>query len=215
MPTAARSRSRRTQAERSATTRARLLVATIDSLVELGWSATTTTEVVRRAGVSRGAQVHHFATKETLVLAAVEHLLGQRMVDFRRALAEAAPGRPSPGVALEQLWTVCFGSTFEAWLELAVASRTDPALHQRFVDVEERFFDAAVVLFRELFPEIPDETFARNGLRMAFSLLDGLAVSRIVGADEAHLVEVRRAFADLIDPLFADLPIPNPTEGPS
>lgn len=216
MPTTSTpTRPRRAQAERSATTRAQLLDATIDSLVDVGWSATSTTEVVRRAGVSRGAQVHHFPTKEDLVLAAVEHLLGQRMVDFRRAVAKAAPGRPSPAVALEQLWTVCFGSTFEAWLELAVATRTDPALHHRFVEVEDRFFEAAVGLFQEMFPEIPDEVFARHGLRMALSLLDGLAVNRIAGVDEAQLVEVREAFAELVNPLFTALSTPDPTEIPS
>ena len=73
---------RRTNAERSAATQARLLDATIESLVELGWAATSTTEVVRRAGVSRGAQVHHFPTKEDLVLAALDYLLERRLRAF-------------------------------------------------------------------------------------------------------------------------------------
>ncbi len=215
MPTSADAPSRRTQAERSASTRGRLVDATIGSLIEVGWSGTSTTEVARRAGVSRGAQVHHFPTKEDLVLAAVEHLLDQRMSDFRQAFAEVTPEQRSPGAALEQMWRLCFGSTFEAWLELAVASRTDPALHRRFVEVEERFFHAAVASFRDLFPGISDPAFATNGMRMAFSVLDGLALGRIVGADEAHLAEVRDAFAALVEPLFADLPTPAPTGEPS
>jgi len=39
------------------------------------WAGTSTTEIVRRAGVSRGAQVHHYPSKEDLVIAAVEHLV--------------------------------------------------------------------------------------------------------------------------------------------
>ena len=66
-PVAAEPQRPRTNAERSAATRVRLLDATIDCLIELGWSGTSTTEVVRRAGVSRGAQVHHYPTKEDLV----------------------------------------------------------------------------------------------------------------------------------------------------
>ena len=54
--------------------RQRLLDATVECLVEHGWSGTSTTLVSERAGVSRGAQLHHFPTKNDLVLAAVEHL---------------------------------------------------------------------------------------------------------------------------------------------
>src|SRR3977135_1954938 len=79
---------RRSQAERSAATQARLLDATIECLVERGWAATSTTEVVRRAGVSRGAQVHHYPTKEDLVLAALDYLLERRLHAFEAAFAD-------------------------------------------------------------------------------------------------------------------------------
>ena len=62
------------QEERTRAMRARLLEATIECLVERGWAGTSTTVVSQRAGVSRGAQLHHFPTKNALVLAAVEHL---------------------------------------------------------------------------------------------------------------------------------------------
>ena len=48
--------------------RQRLLEATVECLVERGWSGTSTTLVSERAGVSRGAQLHHFPTKGDLVL---------------------------------------------------------------------------------------------------------------------------------------------------
>ena len=53
-PLATAARTRRTQEERSAETRARLLEATIESLGEVGYASTTTTGVCERAGVSRG-----------------------------------------------------------------------------------------------------------------------------------------------------------------
>jgi len=59
------------QEERTRAMRQRLLEATIDCLVEHGWSGTSTTQVSQRAGVSRGAQLHHFPTKNDLVVAAV------------------------------------------------------------------------------------------------------------------------------------------------
>ena len=67
-------RTRRTLAERSNETRGLLLDATIESLIDRGYRDTTTTDVVRRAGLTRGAQVYHFPRKIELVQAATLHL---------------------------------------------------------------------------------------------------------------------------------------------
>lgn len=185
----------RTQAERSAATRVRLLDATIDCLVELGWSGTSTTEVVRRAGVSRGAQVHHYPTKEDLVVAAVEHLCGRRMAEYRATLERLPASERTPAASIDLLWSIWSGPPLEAWLELIVACRTRPALRARFVELEHRFFDAAVALFRETQPEMAgDPEFARMALRFTFCLLDGLALARLGGIDHADLDGVVEGF---------------------
>ncbi|MFE3702109.1 TetR/AcrR family transcriptional regulator, partial [Nocardia tengchongensis] len=69
---------RRTQEQRSTETRTRLLDATIECLVEYGYAGTTTPRVAERAGVTRGAQVHHFGSKSELVVAAISHLAQRR-----------------------------------------------------------------------------------------------------------------------------------------
>jgi AcrR family transcriptional regulator len=196
MPTVASEPQRpRTKAERSAATRARLLDATIDCLVELGWSGTSTTEVVRRAGVSRGAQVHHYHTKEDLVIAAVEHLCTRRMDEYRAAIERLPAHERTPAASIDLLWSVWSGPTLEAWLELVIAGRTQPALRDRFVEFELRFFDAAVALFRETQPEMAvDPAFARSALRFTFCLLDGLAVARLVGTERTELDGVIEGF---------------------
>src|ERR1041385_7343752 len=66
-----------TQLERVEAMRARLLDATADLLAERGFTATSTNDVVRRAGVSRGALAHHFPTKADLMAAASEHIVAQ------------------------------------------------------------------------------------------------------------------------------------------
>jgi AcrR family transcriptional regulator len=198
---------RRSQAARSAATQARLLDATIDCLVERGWAATSTTEVVRRAGVSRGAQVHHYPTKEDLVLAAVEHLLERRIAEFQATFADLPVEQRSPADAMRLLYDNCFRETFEAWLELVVAARTDAALHARFVLVESRFVENALATFQALFPDAAaDTTFARIGLRLAFSLLDGLAINRLMDADDAELDAVLDVFNQMVAPFFPQTP---------
>ena len=82
---------RPTQA-RSIATRTALLDAALETLAEKGYAATTTIETARRAGLSRGAQLHHFPTKAQLLTAAVDHLLVRRMdkpdVERRSLIAE-------------------------------------------------------------------------------------------------------------------------------
>ena len=75
------------QEERTRAMRARLLEATVEVLVERGFAGTTTTLVSHRAGVSRGAQLHHFPTKNDLVFAAVDHLTRVRGDELAAAAA--------------------------------------------------------------------------------------------------------------------------------
>src|ERR1700687_2978711 len=75
---------RRTQEDRRARTRVRLLDAAIDCLVEYGYAGTTTPRVAERAGVTRGAQVHHFGSKTDLLGAAIEQLAQRRIESAMR-----------------------------------------------------------------------------------------------------------------------------------
>ncbi len=87
---------RRSQAERSASTREALLDATIACLVEDGYANTTTARVSERAGLSRGAHLHHFQTRQALLAAAMEHLAERRGREPSRSSREA-PGRQASG----------------------------------------------------------------------------------------------------------------------
>ncbi|XSC47531.1 TetR/AcrR family transcriptional regulator [Bradyrhizobium sp. RDT10] len=65
---------RRTQSERREATRKLILDATVDVMVSLGIAGMRMEDVERKAGVSRGALLHHFSTKQDLVLAAFEYV---------------------------------------------------------------------------------------------------------------------------------------------
>lgn len=174
-------RVRRTQEERSSETRARLLDATIECVLELGYAKTTTTEVADRAGVSRGAQLHHFPTKDELVLAALEHLFARRETEFRAAFARLPQGAHRPSAALDLLWKIIDSGSFHAWLELAVAGRTDATLGRRVRELGARTAQVVERTFRELFP--PPSTanpFFEVAPRFAFAMLQGLALDRLL-----------------------------------
>lgn len=135
---------RRTQAQRTATTRTTLLDATLASLVELGYARTTTQGIAARAGLSRGAQLHHFPTRELLVVAAVEHLATKRDTEIR------ATQDRDRDQALELLADTFTGPLFLAALELWVAARTDPALRAALVPLERAVNEKLTALAQDL-----------------------------------------------------------------
>lgn len=172
---------RRTQAERSAHTRALLLDATIESLVEVGYAGTSTTGVATRAGVSRGAQTHHFPTKSDLVVAAVEHVFATQERAFRTAFDALPTEHRTLDGAIDILWGIIKGPAYAAILELIVAARTDPELSAVVQGVAAGFEQAVRTQLAELFPELAHAAAANNLVGFAFAILQGTAISDSVG----------------------------------
>lgn len=128
------------QPERTRAMRTRLMQATIDCLIERGWAGTTTTLVSERAGVSRGAQLHHFPSKRELVVASVEHLSEQLTAELQRRHDQATRGRRrSTRSVLTMLADYYTSDLFVASLELWVAARTDEQLHDVVLPMERRW----------------------------------------------------------------------------
>ncbi|HST81194.1 MAG TPA: TetR/AcrR family transcriptional regulator [Kineosporiaceae bacterium] len=142
---------RRTQAERRASTRAALLQATIDCLIELGYAGTTTNEVQLRAGVSRGALTHHFASKADLLLAAMDYLYDDFNASVRSSAATLPSGEERLRPAIQMLWERFNGPLFRAAMELWVAARTDPELRTALLPHERRLGGQLRELAAELF----------------------------------------------------------------
>jgi len=182
VPTAVKTR--RTQAERSAATRIQLLDATIGCLFDLGYARTTTAEIAERAGLSRGAQLHHFPTKAELVITAVQHLFARRHEEFVAAIARLPAGADRAAAAIDLLWSMVSGPTFYAWLELAVAARTDPELRRSVGALTSHFVEVVQRTFPQLFPPPAEPNpFYDIAPSFVFALMDGLALHEIHAAD--------------------------------
>ena len=196
--TIAARRNRRTQAERSALTRGQLLDATVECLSALGYARTTTTEIAERAGVSRGAQLHHFPTKAELVITAVGHLFDRRHAEFVDAIGRLPAGAPRTTAAIDLLWRMVSGPTFYAWLEITVAARTDPELRAPVAALTARFMETVRKTFADLFPA-PADTNPLYDVApfFVFALMDGLALEKIVTDDPERIRSVLDALKNL------------------
>src|SRR5579859_6742545 len=167
---------RRSQAQRSAATREALLDATIACLVEDGYANTTTSRVAERAGVSRGAHLHHFQTRNALVAAAMERL-AERRGEVLLAAAERLPeGRERLVQGLDLLWTGYASPLYQAALDLWSHARTDPELRERLVPVERRLDRETLQVTRQLFADLADDPDFDRRIEMAAATMRGLAL---------------------------------------
>jgi AcrR family transcriptional regulator len=196
---------RRTQEERSASTQGRLLDAAVACLVELGYGATTTTVVAERAGVSRGAQLHHFATRAELVGAAVQHVFTGLTEDYRAGFARVAESKDRVRGAIALLWSMYLQPRHLAALDLYLAARTDAELRAVLAPIAARHRDNVLALARAYFPEAAASQPRFDAvIDLVLNTMLGMVLSRgMYGerpADKAVLAEIERIARDLTTP---------------
>jgi AcrR family transcriptional regulator len=187
--------------------RARLLEATIELLVERGFAGTSTTLVSERAGVSRGAQLHHFPTKNDLVVAAVEHLTELRGAELAAAYAElsaepvasAAGRRTRLRRMLEMLGDHFASPVFAAALELWVAARTDETLLAAVAPLEQRVGREAHRLTVAALGADESHPGVRELVQATLDLVRGLGLASTISDDSARRRRILREWADVLD----------------
>jgi len=194
------------QEERTRVMRQRLLEATVDLLVERGWSGTSTTLVSKRAGVSRGAQLHHFPTKNDLVLAAVEHLSEVRGRELAEAGTNLPTGRRRTRAVLEMLAEHFTSPVFTAALELWVAARTDANLLAGLAPLEQRIGRETHRRTVELLGVDEKQPGVRELVQATLDLVRGLGLANTISDDAARRKRILDQWARTLDDRINPLP---------
>jgi AcrR family transcriptional regulator len=175
----ATSRPRRSQSERREETRGRLLDATVESLMEAGYAGTTIRHVTELAGVSQGAQSHHFPHRVDLVTSAFERLAEQRVERYRERARELPDDRETRLRAmLDLLWEDFSSPVFNVAVKLWVAAAEDEELRERLVPVEKRIHANMARLSAEVAGELGAEPGFDRKLAVAMNTVAGLALTR-------------------------------------
>ncbi|CNW32488.1 TetR family transcriptional regulator [Mycobacterium tuberculosis] len=169
----------RTQQQRREETVARLLQASIDTIIEAGHARASAAVITKRAGVSVGALFRHFETMGDFMAATAYEVLRRQLETFTKQVAEIPADRPALPAALTILRDITAGSTNAVLYELMVAARTDEKLKETLQNVlgqySAKIHDAARALpGAESFPE---ETFPVIVALMT-NVFDGAAIVR-------------------------------------
>lgn len=169
----------RPQQQRREETVARLLQASIDTIIEVGYARASAAVITKRAGVSVGALFRHFETMGDFMAATAYEVLRRQLETFTKQVAEIPADRPALPAALTILRDITAGSTNAVLYELMVAARTDEKLKETLQNVlgqySAKIHDAARALpGAESFPE---ETFPVIVALMT-NVFDGAAIVR-------------------------------------
>lgn len=162
---------RRPQAERSADTKRRLFDATVRCLNDYGYAGTSTEVVLKEAGVSRGAMLHHFPTKVDLMVAVVRDAYEEEIVIYADRLGRIKDPVERFFSLPQAAWFALSRPAGLASFEIMNAARSEPGLPERLAPVQARIEAEAV--------EQVAEYRRQAGLQQ---VKDGLHLHRLIAA---------------------------------
>ena len=196
---------RRQQSDRTAATRAAVLEATVELLVERGYGGTSTRLAAERAGVSLGALQHHFPTRAELSVEALRFVSGRLAAEFVASERESHEDADGFGSMLDRLYVVFRGPTFAAAVEIHLASRTDESLQGPVGELNRDIDELIATGASSLLPELAAHSDFPALLQTSVSAIRGLAVIAMdpVSDREQQWQMVRSQLLDLASGLVA------------
>ena len=168
---------RRTQAERSAESRSRILEAAVSCIIEFGAAETTTHRIARRAGLTWGAIQHHFGEKKAILITVIEWSLDDIVTELRSIATARGTVQERLHAFVSGLWPHYRGPLYRAGVDILLAARGDDSLKPRAKQIRKRTITEVGRTWHALFSdlEVPVERHAR-AQRVALALLSGLAL---------------------------------------
>lgn len=169
---------RQTRAEQRAATRLAIIRATTECLIEDGYAAITTRSVAERAGIAQSTVMHHFETREALLIDAV--------TDVALRLAEDALDRVDLGAlrapehreaVLDEAWREFSGDQALAAAQMWAAAWTEPDLVPTLRELEERIGGIIVNTAGALFPDLADDPRLPALLDLSVAMIHGLVTA--------------------------------------
>lgn len=153
--------------DRSVETRERLLRAAIECFTRHGVGATNTTMIADAAGVTRGAYLHHFKSRQMLVAAAVALMVEDGMANIEVGI-QGLFAEKRPSNLFYTIWKQAYPDTFFAGYEMMLLARHDETLNREWNYQSKRFAIRRKEVLMQIFP-------ADVAVNEAYPLLEAIA----------------------------------------
>jgi AcrR family transcriptional regulator len=170
---------------KSRRTRARILDAAMRLFAERGYHAITNADIADAAGLTRGAMLYHFPTREILAEAAVSHIQAARTAMFEEAFKHQPEHSDTADHVIDSYWTMLHALPFRAFRSLEAAARSDDALQAQLNPALEEFDRAELAVSTPGMLQAGSTPRLQTSRDLARFALEGLARSHLTyDADE-------------------------------
>ena len=191
---------RRSQEQRSNEMTEKLRTATIQLIAEVGYVNTNTVNISRRAGVSRGALLHHYANKSDLVIDATSKMWNYSVLATQLLCKKLTHREMDIDAFVDGLWRESFDETYvSVTIDIMIAARGDKKLAQHLdtslAEMFTAYRAAAAVLFKNAGLNAAQQEVA---MTVIVSLLRGLRVQEMMRPDAELAEAVRKALKLLL-----------------
>ncbi|GGO51041.1 transcriptional regulator, TetR family [Roseovarius pacificus] len=185
---------KREKQARSIATREKLIETTLDVIYDVGYNRASTPEFSERAGVSRGALLHHFPTRADIIVAAMEKLLSDGTRDIRNIAGKVTQKQLGTDEFVDFLWSMFSGRFYYLSIEFINEARTDEELRLKMMPVVKKFHEALNEIWAEFQTrEHPSSSHeAQVILNLTVCLVRGMGIQTVLKNDPEY-------FATLLD----------------
>ncbi|MCC2978252.1 TetR/AcrR family transcriptional regulator [Sphingomonas sp. PL-96] len=173
-------RDRRTQAERTATTRRALIGAAITVLHRSGYGAATSANIADEAGVSRGSIIHHFGSRANLLREVVDSVFKAErdvLLDIHTSTGRGSKVEDWPDL----FWELYSSPAGLAVLEIVIAARSDQELWSLVGSAAAEAEEQSISRSQELFGGPREHTI--DAVRLLAWSIRGLSTSTVLVDD--------------------------------
>lgn len=197
---------------KGAAMRARLRAATEELIAEVGVNAASAAAIAQRCGVSRGAMLHHYPTRDDLIIDTAAHFW-QRARDIVAGLAEdMSAGRTDVPTFVGRLYDEVFrANALVTMLDLMVSGRSDTRVGEAVNEILTDLFHS--------YEELGARAFRTSGLpperihiiiTLIVSTLRGLRIQDNIDRDEKRVRAVLATLCDCVETLIRSAPLAAP-----
>lgn len=190
---------------RSIATREKLIAAALDVIYEFGLDTLTTQMIVERAETSRGALLHHFATRDAIIEAAISHSMNEVLGQIREVASRLGNKDIDTDQFVDALWNIFNHRFMFIAMEHIVESRTNPSMREYLLPSVRLFHQELNAAWEGVLKNrgVPSEE-SKIALSMSLSLIRGMQLQTIYLDDPQYYHTMlhywKRALRRMLDP---------------